>query len=329
MSDRGERESLLLPIVIPVGGLLVIVVVLYSFSRVLLSVKPNAATAVALVAAAGVMAVAAFVASRKHVTGPALGAFVGAAAGIAMLAGGVAIAVIGPPEPEVEPFHVTLAAPEGAASSGFSTDALKVEAEAPIDLEFDNQDPGVGHNVEIFDGPDDSAPLLFGGNVITGPAKANYKVDPLPEGEYFFNCRIHPTTMTGTITSAKGAGGVTVVAQDTQFDTKEIRLPADTEGTLTLDNRDPTAHNLSIYRDDTASGEPLFTFTPFPGPESKTFPVSPIQEGEYYFHCDIHPQMNGTVVVGGPPPPGEGGSSPPPPGEGGSSPPPPGEGGGG
>jgi plastocyanin len=303
-TERADRESLLLPILIPVGALLVIGIVLFAFSRVLLSVKPNAATAIALVAAVGIMAVAGFVASRKHVTGAALGAFVGGAAGIAMLAGGVAIAVIGPAEPEVEPQHVTLAAPEGAASAGFSTDALSVEPDTPIDLEFDNQDPGVGHNVEIFDGPDETAPVLFGGDVITGPAKTTYGVEPLPEGDYFFNCRIHPTTMTGTITSAPGAGGLTVVAEDTEFDTTEIDLPADTEGPLTLDNEDPFAHNLSIYEDDTASGEPLFTFEPFPGPESKTFDVPAIPEGEYYFRCDIHPNMEGTVVVG-PPPEGE------------------------
>ena len=118
MSDRGQRESLLLPILIPVGALLVIVVVLYSLSRVLLSVKPNAATAVAFVAAAGIMAVAAFVASRKQVTGAALGAFVGAAAGIAMLAGGVAIAVIGPPEEEVKPFDVGARGARGRRERG-------------------------------------------------------------------------------------------------------------------------------------------------------------------------------------------------------------------
>jgi plastocyanin len=319
MSDRGDRESLLLPILIPVGALLVIVVVLYAFSRVLLSVKPNAATATALVAAAGIMAVAAFVASRKRVTGAALGAFVGAAAGIAMLAGGVAIAVIGPPEKEVEAAHVTLEAPEGAATSGFSTDALQVPANAPIDLEFDNEDPGTGHNVQIFDGPDDSAPSLFDGDVITGPAKTTYTVPSLPEGEYFFHCKIHPTTMTGTIKAAKGPGGVKVVAQDTSFNTKEIDLPADAPSTLTLENRDPFAHDLSIYMDETASGKPLFTFAPFPGPATKTFPVPAIPAGDYYFHCDIHPTMNGTVVVGGPPPQGEGGTSPP--GEGSPSPP--------
>ena len=325
MSDRGERESLLLPILIPVGGLVVIVVVLYAFSRVLLSVKPNAATAVAFAAAAGVMAVAAFVASRKRVTGAALGAFVGAAAGIAMLAGGVAIAVIGPPEEEVEPFHAALAAPEGAASEGFSTDALEVEADVPIDLEFDNQDPSVGHNVQIFDGSDASAASLFQGEVITGPAKTTYHVPPLSEGEFFFHCEVHPTTMTGTITAAKGAGGIKVVAKDTAFDTKEIKLPADAPSKLTFDNEDPFAHNLAIYTDETASGEPLFTFEPFAGPDTKTFDVDPLKEGAYYFHCDIHPNMNGTVVVG-PPAPGEGGSTPPPPGEGGGSPSPPGGG---
>jgi plastocyanin len=310
MSDRDERESILLPILIPVGALVVIVTVLFAFSRVLLSVKPNAATAIALVAAVGIMAVAAFVGSRKQVTGAALGAFVGAAAGIAMVAGGVAIAVIGPPEHEEEPFRVTLAAPEGATSSGFSTDALSVEAAVPIELEFDNQDPGVGHNVQIFDGPDDSAPSLFDGEVITGPAKTPYAVPPLPEGEYFFHCKIHPTTMTGTITSTEGAGGVRVVAENTAFDTDKIRLPADTSTTLTLDNRDSATHNLSIYEDDSASGEPLFTFEPFPGPATETFDVPPIQAGRYYFHCDVHPTMKGTVVVRGPP-------EPPPPGNGG------------
>jgi len=322
MSDRGQRESLLLPILIPVGALLVIVVVLYSFSRVLLSVKPNAATATALVAAAGIMAVAAFVASRKQVTGAALGGFVGAAAGIAMLAGGVAIAVIGPAESEVKPFHLVLLAPPGAFQKGFETSAgdpataLTVEAGVPIDLEFDNQDPATGHNVQIFDGPDDTAASLFDGEVITGPAETTYAVPALPDGEYFFHCKIHPTTMNGTITAAKGAGGIKVVAHNTAFDTKEIDLPADAPSKLTVENKDPFAHNLSIYKDESASGQPLFSFEPFPGPATKTFDVPAIAAGEYYFHCDIHPTMNGKVVVGGAPPPGEGGGSPSPPGGG-------------
>jgi plastocyanin len=315
MSDRGERQSLLLPILIPVGALAVIVVVLFTLSRVLLSLKPNAATGVALVAAVGIMAVAAFVAGRKRVTGAALGGFVGAAAGITMFAGGLAIAVIGPPEGEgPEPFHATLAAPEGAIENGFSTDALTFEANVPIELEFDNEDAGIEHNVQIFDGEDDSAPSLFDGAPIPAPDTIPYLIPPLAPGDYFFHCRLHPgTAMQGTITVQEGVGGVTVVAENTAFDTDEIRLPAETPTTLTLDNRDTAAHNVSIYEDETASGTPLFTFEAFAGPAEETFPVEPIPEGEYYFRCDIHPTMEGTVVVA-PPPPGEGGS--PPPGEG-------------
>jgi plastocyanin len=308
MSDRGERQSLLLPILIPMGALAAIVLVLFTFSRVLLSMKPNAATAVAFVAAAGIMAVAAFVASRRRVTGSALGAFVGAASGIAMLAGGIAIAVIGPPEEELEPFHAMIAAPENAIQEGFSTDALVFEADRPVELAFTNEDAGVGHNVWILDGPDDTAPPLFQGTDVSGPGETDYPIPAISTGEYFFFCQLHPdTAMEGTITVEEGAGGVQVVAEGTAFDTDELRLPADTPTPLTFENRDPAPHNVSIYEDAEASGEPLFTFEPFAGPLTESFDIEPIPGGEYYFRCDVHPTMEGTVIVA----PGEGGGASP------------------
>jgi uncharacterized membrane protein YgcG len=207
MTDR-SRESLLLPILIPVGALVVIVLVLFGFSRILLSLAPNAATATALVAALGIMGVAGFVASRRRVTGGTLGAFVGAAAGIAMLAGGIAIAVIGPPEPEIPPVHAAISAPEGAIQAGFSTDTLAFQSERPIALEFTNNDPGIGHNVQIFDGPDDTAPVFFPGDEVPGGETETYEIPPMAEGEYFFICQLHPNTaMEGTITVEQGAGG--------------------------------------------------------------------------------------------------------------------------
>jgi plastocyanin len=303
MTDR-SRESLLLPILIPVGALVLIVLVLFGFSRILLSLAPNAATATALVAALGILGVAGFVASRRRVTGGALGAFVGATAGIAMLAGGIAIAVIGPPEPEVLSFPAAIAAPEGAIQEGFATPdgqptgSFTFDVGRPIALTFTNDDPGVGHNIEIFDGPDDSATVLFNGEAITGPDETVYDVPPMQEGEYFFICRLHPNTaMEGTITAEPGAGAIRVVAKDTAFDKDRIELPADEPAMLALDNEDPIEHNLSIYEDESASGDPLFTFEPFAGPATKTFPVEPLPAGEYYFHCDIHPVMSGTVVV--------------------------------
>src|SRR2546427_580931 len=49
------RNRLVLPIVIPIGILLLIALVLFGFSRILLSVTPDAATGIALVVAATIL----------------------------------------------------------------------------------------------------------------------------------------------------------------------------------------------------------------------------------------------------------------------------------
>ncbi len=66
---------------------------------------------------------------------------------------------------------MTLAAPEGAATTGFDPTTLSVVANEPIELDFKNQDPGIQHNVVIFeedpaDSPD-AAPL-FSGELVAG-----------------------------------------------------------------------------------------------------------------------------------------------------------------
>ena len=217
MSEGKNRQSLLLPILMPIGVLAVIGLALAGFSRVLLAISHNAATVVALVAAVGIVVVAAWVASRKRVTGSTLFSMVAAMTGIAMLAGGLAV-VAAPLEHEGEgggpggEVVVALAAPEGAATTGFSTDAVSVPSDVPFTLAFENADPGVPHNVVIYDGPDAEAPKLFGGELVTGPATADYAVEPLAEGEFFFNCEVHPTTMTGTMTASPEAAAAAAVA---------------------------------------------------------------------------------------------------------------------
>ena len=109
----------------------------------------------------------------------------------------------------------------------------------------------------------------------------------------------HPNPMVGAVIVEDGR----IVAEGTAFDTDELRLPADTPTPLTFENRDPAPHNVSIYENAEASGEPLFTFEPFAGPRTEPFDIEAISEGEYYFRCDVHPTMEGTVIVA-PPPPG-------------------------
>jgi plastocyanin len=303
---RGQaRQSLVLPILLPVAIMVIIGLVLLGFSRVLLSVSAGAATVVALIVATSIMAVATIIASRSRLSNGSLFSMVGAIAGIAMLAGGVAIVVIGTgeetgAEPGPEPQRVSLAAPEGAAAGGYAQTNLQVEADRPTALDFDNQDPGVPHNVVIFgEDPADNpqATPIFSGAIITGPLQTTYDVPPLEAGTYFFHCEVHPTTMTGTIESGGATGGIAVVAEGLQFDTKELDLPAGQPVTISFENKDAgIPHNIAIYTDASKSTV-LFQGEVFPGPATKTYSVDPLEAEEYYFQCDVHPAMNGTVVV--------------------------------
>jgi plastocyanin len=309
-AQHHARQSLVLPIAIPLCALVGIVLVLFGFSRVLLSVSAHAATAVALVVAISIMATATIVASRDRLSNGTLFSMVGAVAGIAMLAGGVAIVAIGKGEESGQAQSVTLTAPNGAATSGFDPTTLSVESGAPIDLVFENQDPGVQHNVVIFSqdpakNPD--APALFTGELTTGSSSTTYAVPALqPPGTYFFHCQVHPGTMTGTIEAGAGGGGLTVTAKSLAFDTDELDLPGGQPTTFTFDNQDAgIAHNLSIYTDDSAS-KVLFQFDPFPGVDSRSFDIPALDPGTYYFRCDVHSTMNGIVVVGPAPPSGPG-----------------------
>ena len=70
--SSGPRERLLLPILIPLIALAVIGGALFLFSRILLDVSHQAATAVALAVAAAIMAIAGYVSSREKLTGASL-----------------------------------------------------------------------------------------------------------------------------------------------------------------------------------------------------------------------------------------------------------------
>lgn len=300
---REVREGLLLPIAIPLVALVTIALVLFGFSRVLLSLSHHAATAVALVVAVSIMAVATIVATRERQSNGSLFTMIGAVAGVAMLAGGIAIVTIGNGEKPAGPAPqaVSLVAPKGAGASGYAQTTLSFEAGKPTDLEFDNQDPAVQHNVVIFaedPAKNPQAAALFTGDVVTGPVKTTYHVPALQAGTYYFHCEVHPTVMIGTITVGAGGGGLTVTASGLKFDTNELDLTAGQPTKITFDNKDAgTLHNIAIYTDSSAS-KALFQGEQIAGVSSTTYTVPALQPGTYYFHCDVHPSlMFGTVVV--------------------------------
>jgi plastocyanin len=303
---KQTRERLLLPILLPVGILVVMLAVLYGFSRILLSISHSAATATALVVAVAIVVVSAIVAGRRIVRPSSFAGLVGAVTGVAMIAGGIALATVGTEvegeEGEAPATNVTIV----AVNIAFQTTEIEVPAGQPFTITLDNQDAGVQHNVDIFDNPGFTGEAIFEGEIITGPAQITYEIPALEPGTYPFRCVVHPN-MVGTIRAVEGAGGpsgpgaaaVAVVAQDIAFDTDTIELPADTPATITLDNRDAgVQHNIAIYTDETLETV-LFKGELITGPATIEYQIPPLPPGEYYFRCDVHPSMQGKVIVSG------------------------------
>lgn len=95
-------------------------------------------------------------------------------------------------------------APPNAAADGFKDLALSAPANKPFPLCFQNLDV-IDHNVTIYKTEGEAPPNgtgqpLAATQTIPGPAVDTVQVSGLAAGSYFFECTIHPTTMTGNLT---------------------------------------------------------------------------------------------------------------------------------
>ncbi|HEY6058369.1 MAG TPA: cupredoxin domain-containing protein [Candidatus Limnocylindrales bacterium] len=89
---------------------------------------------------------------------------------------------------------------------------------------------------------------------------------------------------------------VVVSARDIKFEQAELAAPANVAFALRFDNHDSAPHNVSIYTDSSA-GTAAFKGEIFGGDGSRTYQVPALAAGSYYFRCDVHPDMHGTIVA--------------------------------
>jgi plastocyanin len=86
-----------------------------------------------------------------------------------------------------------------------------------------------------------------------------------------------------------------VVAKDMQFVTKDVQVPAGAPFQVTFTNADGAPHNVAIYTDSSASTN-LFRGEIFAG-ATKVEQVPALAAGTYFFRCDVHPDMQGTITA--------------------------------
>jgi plastocyanin len=89
---------------------------------------------------------------------------------------------------------------------------------------------------------------------------------------------------------------ITVSAKDLKFSTATLSAPADKPFTIAFDNQESAPHNVAIYKDESAS-QKVFVEEPFGGPKVATYHVGPLAAGSYFFRCDVHTDMKGTLTV--------------------------------
>lgn len=90
-----------------------------------------------------------------------------------------------------------------------------------------------------------------------------------------------------------------VRAKDLKFDKRALTVPANQTIAVHFVNDDPgLLHNIGIYTDKSAR-EKVFAGEMTTGVKTIDYSFKAPAAGEYYFRCDAHPDMNGTLFVEG------------------------------
>jgi plastocyanin len=85
-----------------------------------------------------------------------------------------------------------------------------------------------------------------------------------------------------------------ISAKDLKFSTDKLTAPAGEAFQIAFDNQEGAPHNVAIYTDASAATK-VFAEEPFGGPKKVVYSVPALDAGSYFFRCDLHPDMKGTL----------------------------------
>jgi plastocyanin len=94
-----------------------------------------------------------------------------------------------------------------------------------------------------------------------------------------------------------GPDALSIEANGLAFSTRSLTAPADKPFQIVFENHEAALHNLAIYRDASAA-EKVLGEDPFSGPAVVVYDVPALGSGTYFFRCDVHPDMSGSLTLG-------------------------------
>jgi plastocyanin len=95
--------------------------------------------------------------------------------------------------------------------------------------------------------------------------------------------------------SGPAVDGPTIVAKDMKFETTSVEVKAGSNVTIHFDNQDSAPHNVAIYT-DSGAGTAISVGNVISSAKADQV-VPALKPGSYFFRCDIHHDMTGTIVA--------------------------------
>jgi cytochrome c oxidase subunit 2 len=90
----------------------------------------------------------------------------------------------------------------------------------------------------------------------------------------------------------------TIASQNVSFDKNCLSAKAGQPNELKYDNKEAVPHNIAVFKGKDASAPKFFTGDIVTGPKTVTYDIGALPKGDYFFHCDLHPDaMKGKYVV--------------------------------
>jgi plastocyanin len=106
-----------------------------------------------------------------------------------------------------------------------------------------------------------------------------------------------PSLCPGSGASVAVAGDeVALCADNLEFDAIAIQATAGEQFTINFTNAESQPHNVAVYIQE--GSDSIIIGEIITGPDATNQVVVPaLEPGTYYFRCDVHPEMEGEIVV--------------------------------